>query len=508
MSEHVTKRGNRYYFRRRVPVELVALYGKPEHQQALRTSKRAEADKLARLAAVELDRIFDKLRAELNANDDTGNAVEAYDAVTGTWYTPRNEASTQEQTDAAELDMLASAAAFQEPLDAQIVNHDLQVARDARLAKRRQQRVDEIKEAIRGVLDGSDAHVLHALVAPSRLPAKATPTPIETKPVDRSLDTLVRMWEKARDPSSRSAATFHRTVTRFNEMVGRVAVPRITKTHVVQFKDAMEAAEVGVTAINASLDHMRTLCSYAMGQAWIDTNPATGVKLEVKRRSAKGLRPPFDVATLNRIFNNRVYTENYRPPQSVGEAGYWLPLLGLYTGARLEELCQLRPEDVHEDTYRDATGKEVSCWVLRITDSEHGQGIKNEYSRRRIPIHAELLKRGFVKYVQRHKGQRRIFPGMKLDNHGSESAVWSQWWIRLLRRECAPTSPKMVYHSFRHTFKDVCRECGITKELADALQGHSEGDAAGNYGAELYPLRPLVEAMALYQVHGLVLPSH
>jgi integrase len=369
-----------------------------------------------------------------------------------------------------------------------------------------------MKEAIRGVLGETHAPLIQAIAtptAPPLLPAKATPAAIETKPADRSLDTLARMWEKARKPTSGVAYATYRTVDRFHTMVGRVPVHRITKAHIVQFKDAMVEQAVGHSAIAAALNSMRTLCAFAIGQAWIDANPATGVKLEGRKRSAKTLRPPFDTATLGRIFNSRVYTDNYRPKSGLGEAVYWLPLLGLYTGARLEELAQLHPDDIYQDAYRDATGKELRCWVLRLTDNEHhGQGVKNVHSRRRIPIHAELLNAGFIEYVERHKGQRRIFPGMKPDKHGVESGVWSKWWINQhLRKECAPTSPKMVYHSFRHTFKDVCRECGISKEVADALQGHSEGDAAGNYGGEFYPLRPLVEAMEKYEVHGITLPD-
>lgn len=492
MSEHVVKRGNRYYYRRRVPVELVALYGKAEHQQALGTSKRAEADKLARQAAVELDRIFDKLRAE-------AKQPLATDGVMGLEEMPI------EEWEAGEVAWESEAAG--------IANHDRQAARAARIAKRRQQRVDEMKDAIRGVLGDTHAHahIVQALTAPTmvtQLPAEATPTTIETRPVDRSLDTLVRQWEKARSPESRAALAFYRSVERFNKRVGKVAVPRITKLQIVELKDALEAEGVGPSSIDQTLNNLRTLFTFAIGQAWIDTNPATGVKREGKKQHAKSARPPFDLATINRIFSNRIYTEGHRPDAGRGEAAYWLPLLGLYTGARIEELCQLRPEDICEESYRDTDGSVKSCWVMRLIESEeHGQGVKNAYSYRRIPIHTTLLDRGFVKYAQQQKGKPRVFHELRKDKHGVESSLWSAWWIsRMLRTECAPTSPKMVFHSFRHTFKDVCRECGISKELGDALQGHSEGDASSNYGGEFYPLRPLVEAMQKYEVHGVKLP--
>ena len=63
----------------------------------------------------------------------------------------------------------------------------------------------------------------------------------------------------------------------------------------------------------------------------------------------------------------------------------------------------------------------------------------------------------------------------------------------------------MVFHSFRHSFKDHARNSGITTEVHHAITGHSAGNVGDNYGGEVYPLRPLVDAMKRYQVQGLYL---
>jgi integrase len=493
MSEHVIKRGSRYYYRRRVPTDLIELYGKSEIQRALGTSDRREAERNARRVAVEFDSIFEGLRNPTQATQP------------GTYW----DALPLEQIEAAEEDASS--------LDQQIAEHDDALALAARKEKKRQQRLADIEEAVRRVLGKSHHSPATPLTTQqarqvSATLAKGVQAPVSTtaqQAQDKSLRVLARHWEKARTPGTRSAAAFHRTVERFIQMVGDILVPKITKLQIVEFKDALVTAGIGAAAINAALDQMQTLCRYAIGQAWIDTSPATGVRLEVKKRSAKGVRPPFDLATLNRIFSNRIYTEGYRPAAGRGEAAYWLPLLGLFTGARVEELCQLRPEDLYQEDYRDATGKPARCWVLRLVNNEeHGQGVKNVYSVRRIPLHRTLIELGFVTHVKAQTGKPRIFHELRKDKHGVESSLWSAWWIqRMLRAECAPTSPKMVYHSFRHTWKDISRECGISKELADAIQGHSEADASSNYGGEFFPLRPLVDAMAKFEIHGLVLPA-
>lgn len=62
-------------------------------------------------------------------------------------------------------------------------------------------------------------------------------------------------------------------------------------------------------------------------------------------------------------------------------------------------------------------GGEERIWVIRIVE-DHADGLylKNPWSQRRVPIHAELLALGFLEYVRlardwkNGKGQPRIFP--------------------------------------------------------------------------------------------------
>ena len=42
--------------------------------------------------------------------------------------------------------------------------------------------------------------------------------------------------------------------------------------------------------------------------------------------------------------------------------------------------------------------------------------------------------------------------------------------------------PTLTLHSLRHTFKDLCRDASVSKEIQDFVTGHGQGDVAGNYG--------------------------
>ena len=59
--------------------------------------------------------------------------------------------------------------------------------------------------------------------------------------------------------------------------------------------------------------------------------------------------------------------------------------------------------------------------------------------------------------------------------------------------------PSKVFHSFRHTFKRMCRDAGIGEELYDALTGHSGGGVGRRYGGG-FGLKALSEAIGRIEV--------
>jgi integrase len=81
----------------------------------------------------------------------------------------------------------------------------------------------------------------------------------------------------------------------------------------------------------------------------------------------------------------------------VGKAHYyWLPLLGLFTGARVNEICQINPStDIGEE------GSIPFFWLTIETEGDPrvSKSLKNKGSRRKLPIHSKLIELGFLSYV-------------------------------------------------------------------------------------------------------------
>ena len=334
--------------------------------------------------------------------------------------------------------------------------------------------------------------------APAPTPARGTP-----------LSAVVDRWA-ANQNNQKTIDRMKKVVEWFEDDMGRVPVEEITPETVDSWVEKLLKKTSPANA-RTKLSNFKALLRVAWLKArLIPSTPASGVTIDVKADPEEDVQP-FDLPALKAIFASPIYTSDERPEAGAGEAAYWLPLLAMYTGARLNEVGQLRPSDVLKMPYLDQDGEEQEVWCIRIVaDKKDGLKLKNAWSARRVPIHADLIALGFLKFVDaaREAGQTRIFPELRPDKYGTITANWSKWFGRYLRGTIKVTDDRMRFHSFRHAFKDYAREAEIPEDVNDAFTGHRGQAVARRYGSSLaYPLRPMVLAMAKYRVTGLKLPA-
>jgi integrase len=337
--------------------------------------------------------------------------------------------------------------------------------------------------------------------------ATAALTIVEHPPASNmmSLDTLVDRWAKERGVLAKGIAK-HRAVTRWLiERVGDRNVQEITKKDVLKFKDAMVNDGVTPANANAKLACLRTLLNFAVRNDLRDANPADRIKVLDKDKERRK-RKEFDPALLHALFSSPVYAADERPIQGRGEAAYWLPLIALFTGARLEEIAQLRPKDIRKEEYIDGDDLPQQAWVIGIF--QEGELGKNAWAERRVPVHPELEKLGLIRFAAEAlaKRQKQLFPALKQNIYGKFGAKWGEWWSGYRRDICGIDDRRVVFHSFRHTFKYYARHVAMVDGIQRQIMGHSPGDTADEYGPSRYSLDRLVEGMKLYRVPGLKLP--
>ncbi|WP_299947294.1 site-specific integrase [uncultured Ruegeria sp.] len=265
-------------------------------------------------------------------------------------------------------------------------------------------------------------------------------------------------------------------------------------------KEAIQAAKdhglptLSVSTVNKALGRLQGIWNWADKQLDEEVADIFGPMKIADNNNARNQHDPFSKEQLQDIFNSPLYT-GCKSKRFRSEAGdtdlsetswYWLPLLGLWTGARLNELCQLRVDDIDQ---------EEGVPLIRIQEGDEDQRVKFGKSRL-IPIHPELVRLGFLRFVQarRQTGYERIFPELKLGATGYYSDQASKDFNRYIDRIGAKTA-KTSFHSFRHNFKDACRHAGVQPDINDILLGHALPGMAGRYGDGSVPLPVLYEAI-------------
>ncbi|ENO86393.1 DUF4160 domain-containing protein [Thauera linaloolentis] len=306
--------------------------------------------------------------------------------------------------------------------------------------------------------------------------------------------SLFELWK--RSSVGRRAATmvqYRRVLDAFAAFNGRMPIGEIRRKDLLAFRDHLLDSDQSPVTVNHKIGIIKTLFRTAVDYELMASNPAVEVRvLETQQRKA---RVAFTVEELNSLFRAEIHAEGKRPRGGGREAAFWLPLLALLTGARVEELAQLLVGDV-----RHAEG--LGHYLCISDDAEHAQ-LKNGASRRRIPVHAILLDCGFLDYVAGRKGAGLLFPDLRPNSRGKLGGYFSTFFSGYLRRKVGIGDRRKVFHSFRHTFKDTCRAVGIEEEVHDALTGHAAPRASRRYGNEQYPLEPLFEAIARFEIAGL-----
>lgn len=184
----------------------------------------------------------------------------------------------------------------------------------------------------------------------------------------------------------------------------------------------------------------------------------------------------FKVPELKRLFEGPVMHGFAKDPSA--HHCFWLPHVGLFTGARVNELCQLHPK---HDIQKDETG----VWYFKITEAGEEvenvrKSVKTGASRRLVPIHSALIKLGFLEYVERQRkaGAQLLFSPFR-PSRGRASGEAEKWFRGLLEdlglRDETPGARLVGMHAFRSTLLNKAMNEGIGN--AEVITGHAHSSS-------------------------------
>ncbi|MDI5886050.1 DUF6538 domain-containing protein [Cobetia amphilecti] len=196
----------------------------------------------------------------------------------------------------------------------------------------------------------------------------------------------------------------------------------------------------------------------------LSSNPFT------RRRVQKAQQPPsrktWCDAELKLWFSSESYLQ-YRD-SSTERWKYWLPLLAIYSGARLEELAALAPTDVSEY-------KGIYFFEIHGRD---GRSVKTLSSWRYVPLHPHLIERGLLDYVSGRKGKERLF---ELNPYRGEYGKRASKAFTNMRKSLGL---KPTFHGYRHTVAEALRLKDVSTEHIAWLLGHAGVTITDHYGSD------------------------
>lgn len=458
---YLSLRGGVYQLRVRVPDALRPLVGKTEITKSLRTSDLKEAQERARLERVKIDAEWTALRRQLApAPADTLSDAEIWRLV-AKWFVaaeksnarPENilgdrreaeiELSDLSDWNTAAPGIYASAAKLLreegiqlDPSSPTFLRVQQMLHRASIETERRQFARHFPGQHVALDVDFKDLSGQTELQPVAKNTLATLMKAIEhdpTKPTPAAKSLLKRNAQWRIFKQFFGAETEIKTISRQRVREFMSLLERLPSNATKHFPGltVFEAVELGVKlpkvlpgTANTYMLQLGSLFRYALNEGMIYTDPSAGLFFQKGKVRRKDKRLPFDVADLKAIFAAPLYTgcvddeQGYSKPgpNLVRRGRFWVPLVSLFTGMRLNEVCQLTADDF---VVQDG----VDVILIRAEDDETKR-VKTDAGIRFVPVHPELRKLGLLMFVD-ERGKEGptvpLFPDLPIGSVGNRA---------------------------------------------------------------------------------------
>lgn len=464
MSDYLIRRGGRYSFRRRYPIDVAAILGKVEFVKALGTADRREAEKLARVVNVKFDNLCEEsLRslvrepAELSKTADDPVPRHSDEEVTRS-VLARLPGIIRTMTESVIAEQSRNRAGWADVISWQRRSLEAQVAGQmpASIAKHPLEARAAL-EALEAAARGEPMNVAGNLPT---LPPVADAPPIRPFEKDSLLDRErlnAAFEEYAHGKSPRRVALALRQTNKVLHLPcsREEAVAAISKRCNDELSKDKKPASIWTeaSAVIAVLKQVPGWHNFEV--------PKVGSLKQLKGagRASQDARLPMPVSVLHTVLDNL-------PKNLPRGGGYWhatLLLCALY-GLRPSELLRSGPEalQIHKDVF------DVERLVFKVGLN----GAKNAGSKRYLPVLDEL---------------RPLFElALSMGSCPPETARSRVERLnRLVKESQSPSDTLHTLYTVRHLFADVARSCNYSDEQFGPLFGHtSKADMTRVYGGK------------------------
>lgn len=237
------------------------------------------------------------------------------------------------------------------------------------------------------------------------------------------------------------------------------------------------------------ISQISTFFGWMLKRGICDSNIWDGMTYKANKTANR--RPSFNTEQLNQILQSPLYCgfvrdgkEHLPGDHQADDWRYWLPLVCMFTGARITEIAQLHVDDIEE---RDG----YLIGYLQA-DRSRGQSLKTEKSKRLVVFNSKLVAAGYKDYWQKQLDRSQLddntqlFPELKAGKRPDLGAKPSRWWRDYLVKigvKKKGEADGIGSHSFRHRLADEMRSAGyLDSEFGEIVMGHAQNTMTSRYG--------------------------
>lgn len=261
-----------------------------------------------------------------------------------------------------------------------------------------------------------------------------------------------------------------------------------------------EGSRVGIITqktIKRHFSALSTLWTAAVAEGDAGENIFSGHRFSATRKPSEQ-RDMWEQVDLARLLATPVWTGCRSATQRstpgalvLRDERFWLPLIAVFSGLRQEEICQLQLEDVRQEN---------EIWYFDINDRPPRK-LKNATAIRRVPVHSELIRLGFMQHVERLRRSRqtRVFPAFRPGGADERLRHAFTKWFTRYRQDVGLYRPGLNFHSFRHTATTLMHQAGVATAVIDHVTGHTTPGETARYTkrSTLAQLQAAVEAIGI-----------
>jgi len=241
----------------------------------------------------------------------------------------------------------------------------------------------------------------------------------------------------------------------------RNTIPALKDLSLMEATQVKGYRTISPKTINSHIDACRRFFDWAERHGHAPHKLFEGMKVP-KAKDAETERRPYTQEQTQLIFTE--LTDN--PSRLVrSDSHKWAALLGMFTGARLNEICQLEIADIKQD---------CGIWYLNITDEgDNKKRVKAKASRRKVPLHPELIGLGFLDFVKGRDKGLRLFFDYSYSVNGGYGRSLGRWYNETFLPKLDIKEPGLVFHCLRHTMVTRLAQAGVAEPIYQCLVSYA-----------------------------------